>query len=81
VYYAQCCELLSSSFTYNASVEKGVFTFKKLFEKRFYSSYAIKESNAYDRDKPENSKGLEIETENRKNKEKTENTEDDLWPR
>jgi len=79
VYYPECCEMLSSYITLNPDGEKEAFTFRDLFEKRAFSSYVLKESNVYDRDKPENSKGFEVETENKKNRDKFESGEEDLW--
>ena len=79
VYYPQCCELLSSYPTINPLESTAIFTYRDLFKKRVFSSYAVKESNVYGRDKPENSKGQDVETENNRNKEKFENYEDDLW--
>jgi len=79
VYYPECCEMLSSYITFNPNGNKDVFTYRNLFEKRSFSSYVLKESNVYNRDKLENSKGFEVETENKKNKDKFESGEQDLW--
>jgi len=79
VYFPEACEMLSSYQTLNPNGTKEVFTYRDLFLKRVYSSYVLKESTVYDREKPENSKGFEVEYENKKNREKFESTEEDLW--
>lgn len=79
VYFPECCELLDSYITYNPKGGEELFTYRDLFETRAFNSYVLKESNVYGRDKPENSKGFEVETENKKNKEKGENEDEDLW--
>ncbi len=79
VYYPECCDLLSSYQTINPKGGKEFFTFRDAFEQRSFASYVLKESNVHNRDKPENSKGLEVDNENRKNKEKFESDEEDLW--
>lgn len=79
VYYPECCELLSSYFTVNPSGAAEPYTYREALDKRYFSAYVLKESNIYNRDKPENSKGFEVEYENKKNRERFESTEEDLW--
>lgn len=79
VYYPECCELLSSYQTINPTGLKEIYTYRDALESRNFSAYVLKESNVYNRDKPENSKGFEVETENKKNKERGESDEEDLW--
>lgn len=79
VYYPECCELFYSYQTINPTGADEVYTYRDALEKRYFSSYVLKESNVYNRDKPENSKGFEVENENKKNKDKFESGEEDLW--
>lgn len=80
VYYPECCELLYSYTTINPNgVKDQSYTYREAFEKRFFSAYVVKEGNVYDREKPENAKGFEVKNENRRNREKFESAEDDLW--
>ncbi len=79
VYFPECCEVLSGYLTMNPTGTKDLYTYRDLFMKRPYSSYVLRESNVYDRDKPENSKGFEVDTENKKNREKIDSGEEDLW--
>lgn len=79
VYYPECCEMLDSYLTVNPKGGKESYTYRQAFEERKFSAYVLKESNVYNRDKPENSKGLEVDNENKKNKEKFESGEEDLW--
>ena len=79
VYYPECCELLSSYRVINPKGSEEIFTYRDAFLKRSFSCYVLKESNVYNRDKPENSKGFEVENENNKNKDKFESGEEDLW--
>jgi gliding motility associated protien GldN len=79
VYFPEACEILSGYLTLNPKGGKDPFTYRDLLISRAYSSYVLKESNVYDRDKPENSRGFEVEYENKKNREKFESGEEDLW--
>lgn len=79
IYFPEACEILSGYLTLNPKGGKDPYTYRDLLTARAYSSYVLKESNVYDRDKPENSKGFEVEYENKKNREKFESGEEDLW--
>lgn len=79
VYYPECCELLDSHRAVNPLGTNDPYSYRQAFEFRKFSCYVLKESNVYEREKPENSKGFEVENENKRNKEKFESGEDDLW--
>ncbi len=79
VYYPECCEVLDAYTTVNPTGSKDPYTFRQAFEGRKFSAYILKESNVYNREKTENSKGFEAEYENKKSKEKFESGEQDLW--
>lgn len=79
VYYPECCELLSSYQTVNPKGGKEPYTFREAFINRNFSCYVLRESNVYNREKPGNSKGFEVENENRNNKERFESDEENLW--
>ena len=79
IYFAECRELLSSFRAVNPLGNEEIYTYLNLFEERAFNSNTVKESNVFDRNKPENSKGFEVENETQKSKQNYLNNEDDLW--
>lgn len=79
VYFAECRELLSSFRALNPLGNEEIYTYLNLFEERAFNSNPIKESNVFNRNKTENSKGFEVEIENKNSKQDYLNNEDDLW--
>lgn len=81
VYYKECRELMASFKTTNPIGTDVLYTYTDLFDKHIYNTKAYKESNIFDRNLPENSKGMDVETENEKNKQNINNSSRDLYPK
>ncbi|HEX7412526.1 MAG TPA: hypothetical protein VF411_00680 [Bacteroidia bacterium] len=81
VYYKECRELLASFKTTNPIGTDEVYTYTDLFDKHIFTTKAVKQSNIFDRNQPENSKGTDVEIENDKNKQNLHNSTNDLFPK
>ena len=81
VYYKECQELFASFKTINPIGTDNLYTFTDLFDNHIFTTKTFKESNIFDRNLPENSKGTEIETENNKSKQNLNNSSHDLFPK
>ncbi len=81
VYYKECRELFASFKTINPIGTDNLYTYTDLFDNQVFNAKSLRESNIFDRNQPENSKGAEIETENNKSKQNLNNSSHDLFPK
>ena len=80
VYYPQARDVLSKAEVFNHRKNDAArLTYDDIFQKRFFSSRIIKESNKYDRQINEYKLGIDALLESEKIKEEIFNLEHDLW--
>jgi gliding motility associated protien GldN len=80
VYYPDVRRLLSQNFVYNAKNDAQNISFDDLFTQRRFSSYIVRESNAYnDRLITQYAEGMDVLYESERIKESIMNWEHDLW--
>ena len=81
IYFKECRELFASFKTINPIGTDQLNTYSDLFDKRLFTTKPVKESNIFDRNQPENSKGSNVDIESDKNKKNSQNSVRDLWHR
>ena len=79
IYYPECRELFARHKVFNPGNDADLGTWEDLFERRYFSSYIMKESNVYNRRIEDYLTGLDILMEADKIKQEIFNYEHDLW--
>lgn len=79
LYYPECRYVLANADAFNPMNDAQRRTYEDLFQKRFFSSFIIKESNVYDRPISSYAKGLDALAESERIKEELFLLEHDLW--
>lgn len=79
VYYPDLRTVLSQHPVYNIKNDAATMSWEDLFEIRYFSSYIMKESNAYDRRIKEYAAGLDLLYESDRIQNDIRNYESDLW--
>jgi gliding motility associated protien GldN len=79
VYYPDLRTVLSQHPVYNIKNDAATMSWEDLFEIRYFSSYIMKESNAYDRRIKEYAAGLDLLYESDRIQNEIRNYESDLW--
>jgi len=79
LYYPECRYVLANADAFNPMNDAQRRTYEDLFQKRFFSSFIIKESNVYDRKISSYAKGLDALAESERIKEELFLLEHDLW--
>jgi len=79
VYYPDLRSILSQYPVYNIKNEAATMSWEDLFEIRYFSSYVMKESNAYDRRIKDYAAGLDLLYESDRIQNDIRNYESDLW--
>ena len=79
IYYPECRELFARHSVFNPGNDADLGTWEDLFERRYFSSYIMKESNVYNRRIEDYLTGLDILMEADKIKQEIFNYEHDLW--
>ena len=79
LYYPDCRNYFVQFKWYNPYNDGDRINYDQLFQKRFFSSYILKESNVYDRPIPAYAQGMEALMESDRIKEKIFKFEEDLW--
>ncbi|MDA0304533.1 MAG: gliding motility protein GldN, partial [Bacteroidetes bacterium] len=79
LYYPECRYVFANAEAYNPMNDSQRRTFEDLFQKRFFNSYVVKESNVYDRSIASYSLGLDALSESQRIKHDLFLLEHDLW--
>lgn len=79
IYYPEARKLLANSEVFNRENDAERRSFDDLFQKRFFGSYIIKESNVFDRRIDEYKQGLSALLESERIKREITNFEHDMW--
>lgn len=79
LYYPECRYVFANNEVYNMFNDAQRRTYEDIFQKRYFSSYVIKESNVYDRSIQSYARGLDALAESRRIKEELFTLEHDLW--
>lgn len=79
LYYPECRYVFANSEVYNMFNDAQRRTYEDVFQKRYFSSYVVKESNVYDRSIQSYARGLDALGESRRIKEELFMLEHDLW--
>jgi len=79
LYYPECRYVFANSEAYNPLNDAQRRTYEDLFQKRFFSSFIVKESNVYDRPISSYARGLDALAESERIKEELFLLEHDLW--
>lgn len=79
LYYPECRYVFANSEVYNTYNDAQRRTFEDLFQKRYFASYIIKESNVYDRNIMSYSRGLDALAEGQRIQNELFELEHDLW--
>ena len=79
VYYPNCRELLARHNVFNPGNDSSNITWEDLMERRYFSSYIMKQSNVYDRRLQDYLTGVDLLLEADKIKNELFNFEQDLW--
>ncbi len=79
VYYPNCRELLARHNVFNPGNDSSNITWEDLLERRYFSSYIMKQSNVYDRRLQDYLTGVDLLLEADKIKNELFNFEQDLW--
>ena len=79
IYYPECRELFARHNVFNPGNDADLGTWEDLFERRYFSSYIMKESNVYNRRIEDYLTGLDILMEADKIKQEIFNYEHDFW--
>ena len=79
LYYPECRYVLANADAFNPMNDAQRRTYEDLFQKRFFSSFIIKESNVYDRPISAYARGLDALAESERIKEELFLLEHDLW--
>ena len=79
LYYPECRYVFANADVFNLFNDAQRRTYEDLFQKRYFSSYIIKESNVYDRNVSEYARGMDALAQSEKIKEELFLLEHDLW--
>jgi gliding motility associated protien GldN len=79
LYYPECRYVFANAEVYNMFNDAQRRTYEDIFQKRYFSSYVVKESNVYDRSIASYARGLDALAESRRIKDELFMLEHDLW--
>jgi len=79
LYYPECRYVFANADVFNLFNDAQRRTYEDLFQKRYFSSYIVKESNVYDRQVVEYQRGMDALAESERIKEELFLLEHDLW--
>jgi len=79
LYYPECRYVFANADVFNLFNDAQRRTYEDLFQKRYFSSYIVKEANVYDRNIVEFARGMDALAESERIKEELFNLEHDLW--
>ena len=79
LYYPECRYVFANAECYNYSNDAQRRTFEEIFQKRYFSSYIIKETNVFDRSINDYAQGLDALLESERIKDELFTIEHDLW--
>jgi gliding motility associated protien GldN len=79
LYYPECRYVFANAGVFNPFNDAQRRTYEDLFQKRYFSSYIVKEANVYDRNIVEFARGMDALAESERIKEELFNLEHDLW--
>jgi gliding motility associated protien GldN len=79
LYYPECRYVFANAGVFNPFNDAQRRTYEDLFQKRYFSSYIVKEANVYDRSIVEFARGMDALAESERIKEELFNLEHDLW--
>lgn len=79
LYYPECRYVFANADVFNLFNDAQRRTYEDLFQKRYFSSYIVKESNVYDRSVGEFARGMDALAESERIKEELFILEHDLW--
>jgi gliding motility associated protien GldN len=79
LYYPECRYVFANSECYNYANDAQRRTFEEIFQKRYFSSYIIKETNVFDRSISDYAQGLDALLESERIKDELFTIEHDLW--
>lgn len=79
LYYPECRYVFANADVFNLFNDAQRRTYEDLFQKRYFSSYIVKQSNVYDRSIGEFARGMDALAESERIKEDLFNLEHDLW--
>ena len=79
LYYPECRYVFANSECYNYENDAQRRTFEEIFQKRYFSSYIIKETNVFDRSIADYAQGLDALLESERIKDELFTIEHDLW--
>ena len=79
LYYPECRYVFANADVFNLFNDAQRRTYEDLFQKRYFSSYIVKEANVYDRNIIEFARGMDALAESERIKEELFNLEHDLW--
>lgn len=79
LYYPECRYVFANSEVYNMFNDAQRRTYEDLFQKRYFSSYIVKEDNAFNRQIVSYARGLEALAESERIQQELFNIEHDIW--
>jgi gliding motility associated protien GldN len=79
LYYPECRYVFANAEVFNTYNDAQRRTYEDIFQKRYFNSYVIEESNVYNRPISSYAKGLDALNESKRIKEDLFNLEHDLW--
>ncbi len=79
LYYPECRYVFANSEVYNMFNDAQRRTFEDLFQKRYFSSYIVKEDNAFNRQIVSYARGLDALAESERIQQELFNIEHDIW--
>ena len=79
LYYPECRYVFANAECYNYANDAQRRTFEEIFQKRYFSSYIIKETNVFDRSISDYAEGLDALLESERIKDELFTIEHDLW--
>ncbi|MBK12806.1 MAG: gliding motility protein GldN [Crocinitomicaceae bacterium] len=79
LYYPECRYVFANAECYNYENDAQRRTFEEIFQKRFFSSYIVKETNVFDRSIADYAQGLDALLESERIKDELFTIEHDLW--
>ncbi len=79
LYYPECRYVFANAECYNYENDAQRRTFEEIFQKRYFSSYIVKETNVFDRSISDYAQGLDALLESERIKDELFTIEHDLW--
>ena len=79
LYYPECRYVFANAECYNDENDAQRRTFEEIFQKRYFSSYIVKETNVFDRSIADYAQGLDALLESERIKDELFTIEHDLW--